>query len=194
MKHAILRVAGTFGSGKTTAVRDFHANYPTEEMTDLNSNKALGYRTEVPVLGVPLFTIGSYRNVCGGCDAIPTQEDAGTRILKAHTFGHVLYEGALVSASGLNGTVCRMTEPTGCTIYAFLDTPMEKCIERVKARRAAKGNEKEFDPDNLVKKFDSVVSTYKALKKNGNRVHLIDHENIHDALLNILLEFGHGKT
>ena len=83
-----------------------------------------------------------------------TQQLIADRIMQAHPYGHVMYEGALVSASGLGGKVTQATEETGCTVYAFLDTPENLCIERVKQRRLNAGNEKEFNPKNLIDKFN----------------------------------------
>jgi hypothetical protein len=188
MKRVILRVAGTFGSGKTTAARRF-LDYPH---VAVGSPKVKGYRIDASSDGVqePIFLLGSYHNTCGGCDGIPTQDEIADRILKAHPLGHVLYEGALVAASGLNGAVTKAIHNTKCDVYTFLDTPQDLCIERVKIRRVAAGNEKPFDPINLVRKFESVVACYKNLRAEGTYdVRLIDHTNIHPQLINIFREF-----
>ena len=190
MKHVILRVAGTFGSGKTTAVREFINSYPCKTLNSA-AGKILGYRIDLSEAGVkmPLFVIGKYDNTCGGTDAISTQAEIAERIMKAHPHGHVIYEGALVSGAGLAGQVTQAIRETGCDVYTFLDTPMDVCIERVKGRRKAAGNEKEFNPKNLVLKFDSVVSTYKTFKREGLNTHLLDYKNINPALLAIIKEF-----
>ena len=189
MKHVILRVAGTFGSGKTTAMRSFFG-YPNQVL--MSGGRIAGYRVDASQVGVqqPIFIVGKYDNTCGGTDAIKTQAEIAEKILKAHPLGHVLYEGALVSASGLAGQVTQAVHPTGCDVYAFLDTPQELCIERVKGRRLAAGNEKEFNPANLIDKFESVVNCYKNLRKAGGYdVRLIDHRDPHPALLEIIREY-----
>lgn len=188
MKHAILRIAGTFGSGKTTAMRGFF-NYPTEIL--MSGSKIAGYKVDASTVGItqPLFVVGKYDNTCGGTDAIKTQADIAERILKAHPHGHVLYEGALVSASGLGGAVTQAVHPTGCDVYAFLDTPKHLCITRVIGRRMEAGNQKEFDPKNLIQKFDSVVACYKNLRAADYDVRLIDFLDPHPALLNIIREY-----
>jgi len=193
MKHVILRVAGTFGSGKTTAVREFLNSYPCETLNN-SSGKILGYCLNLSEAGVnaPLFVIGKYDNTCGGTDAISTQAEIAERIMKAHPHGHVIYEGALVSGAGLAGQVTQAIRETGCDVYTFLDTPMEVCIERVKGRRKAAGNDKEFNPKNLVLKFDSVVSTYKTFKREGLNTHLLDHTNVNPALLALIKEFDNA--
>lgn len=193
MKHVILRVAGTFGSGKTTSVREFINGYPCEVLNS-PTGKILGYRLDLSEAGVnaPMFVIGKYDNTCGGTDAISTQAEIAERIMKAHPHGHVIYEGALVSGAGLAGQVTQAIRETGCDVYVFLDTPMDVCIERVKGRRKAAGNDKEFNPKNLVLKFDSVVSTYKTFKREGLNTHLVDYQNINPALLAIIKEFDNA--
>jgi hypothetical protein len=189
MKHVILRIAGTFGSGKTTAMRSFF-DYPTEIL--MSGGKIAGYRVDLSGVGIraPAFVLGKYDNTCGGTDAIKTQAEIAEKILKAHPLGHVLYEGALVSASGLGGQVTQAVQPTGCAVYAFLDTPQDLCIERVKGRRLAAGNEKEFDPKNLIDKFESVVNCYRNLRREGGYdVRLIDHTAPHGPLLDIIREY-----
>jgi len=188
MKHAILRVSGTFGSGKTTAARDF-LKYPHEALE--KGGKIQGYQIDASSAGIaaPIFLLGSYKNTCGGCDGIPTQAEIAERALKAHPHGHVLMEGALLSGSGMGGAVTIAVEPTGCGVYTFLNTPLEECITRVKIRRAAAGNEKPFDPKNLIKKFESVVDCYHNMKRAGCDTRLVDYTDIHQPLLNILKEF-----
>ena len=189
MKHIILRIAGTFGSGKTTAMRGFF-NYPHTVL--MSGKKIAGYKVDASSVGItqPIFVVGKYDNTCGGTDAIKTQAEIAEKILKAHPLGHVLYEGALVSASGLAGQVTQAVHPTGCDVYAFLDTPQDLCIERVRGRRLVAGNEKEFDPKNLIDKFESVVNCYKNLRKEGTfDTRLIDHTDPHPQLVEIIKEF-----
>lgn len=190
MKHVILRIAGTFGSGKTTAVRTFLTSYPVEIL--MSGAKIAGYRLDLSEAGIktPLYVVGKYDNVCGGTDAISTQQEIAEKVLKAHQLGHVLYEGALVSASGLGGAVTQAIHPTGCDVYAFLNTPQELCVERVIGRRAAAGNEKEFNPKNLVQKFESVVACYKNLRAAGGYdTRILDYKNPHPQLLSIIKEY-----
>lgn len=194
MKNCILRVSGTFGSGKTTAAREF-LKYPYQELRTKGSAKITGYRIDASSVGIntPIFLLGSYLNVCGGVDGIPTQAEIAERALKAHPHGHVLMEGALLSGSGMGGAVTQAVEPTGCGVYTFLTTPLEECITRVKIRRATAGNEKPFDPKNLIKKFESVVDCYKNMKAAGCDTRLIDYTDIHQPLLDILKEFENAE-
>jgi hypothetical protein len=74
----------------------------------------------------------------------------------------------------------------------FLNTPQDVCIERVIGRRKAAGNDKEFNPKNLILKFASVVSTYKTFKREGLNTHLVDYTNINPALMDIIREFDNA--
>jgi hypothetical protein len=189
MTNCILRVSGTFGSGKTTVVREFLTAYPSQALHRSGQTKVMGYEVRVPRLGA-VFVIGSYHNTCGGCDGIPTQEEIVERILKAAPLGHVIYEGALISASGLAGAVTRAVHPVGGDVYAFLDTPLDLCIERVKIRRVRAGNTKSFDPKNLIQKFNSVANCRKNLLAEGTYdIRVLDHTNPHPQMLEILTEF-----
>jgi len=186
MRNVILRVSGTFGSGKTTAVRQF-LDYEAQTLT--SGGKIAGYRASAPTLRNPIYVIGKYDNVCGGTDSIKTQAEIAQRILKAHPLGHVLYEGALVSCSGLGGQVTQAVHPTGCSVYAFINTPLDLCIERVEQRRLAAGNEKPLDPKNLIQKFNAVLNCYRNLRAAGYDVRLIDYTDPHPQLVSIFEEF-----
>tara|TARA_R100000908_G_C3733798_1_gene132328 strand:+ start:601 stop:1188 length:588 start_codon:yes stop_codon:yes gene_type:complete len=193
MSNIILRICGTFGSGKTTAVRKFLEDYPNETLHV--EKKIAGYKLDLKSEDItrPVFVIGKYDNVCGGTDSMSTQQLIADRIMQAHPHGHVMYEGALVSASGLGGKVTQATEETGCTVYAFLDTPEDLCIERVKQRRLNAGNEKEFNPKNLIDKFKSVANCKKNLLAAKCAVTDLDHTNTHPTLLNLIRNFDQGR-
>ena len=189
MKHVILRIAGTNGSGKTTAMREFLSTYPTQTL--LCGGVVAGYRLDLSDVGIaaPVLVVGRYETPSGGVDCIKTQAKIAERILEAHPLGHVLYEGAVISSCGPGGQVVRAVHPTGCDAYAFLDTPRDVCIERVKGRRLGVGNAKEFNPRNLISKFASVSRCYKNLQDGGYDVRVIDHRRIHSALLDIIREY-----
>ena len=189
MKHVILRIAGTNGSGKTTAMREFLKNYPSELLKC--GSEIVGYRLDLSEAGiaVPVFVVGKYETPCGGVDGIKTQAEIAERVLKAHALGHVLYEGAVISTCGPGGLVVRAVHPTGCDAYAFLDTPQDVCIERVKGRRLVAGNAKEFNPRNLIGKLKSVTLCCMNLLDGGYDVRLIDHRCAHAALLEVIMEY-----
>lgn len=185
----IINLRGTSGSGKTSVARGFMNNYPHETLRNAKG-KALGTRVDVTELQHPLFLVGKYDNTCGGMDTIETQELAAQRAIAAYGIGHVLCEGLLASGVGPGGTFPRMLiEAAGrAAVFAFLDTPLEVCIERVKARRAAAGNTKEFNTLNTERKFNQVVSSFQKYVEAQQSALWIDHTNAYAEVFNLLRE------
>lgn len=151
MKHQIVNIRGCNGSGKTTLVRRFLDRLPCEPLGG-KPGKPKGYRVDASAWGItqPVYVVGSYENTCGGTDGISTQEEIADRTVKAWAGGHVLVEGLLMSKSSAGGHVAPILQAHGA-IFGFLDTPWDVCLERVLARRAAAGNEKEFDPEKTMR-------------------------------------------
>jgi thymidylate kinase len=58
-------------------------------------------------------------------------------------------------------------------VTAYMDTPINVCVERVKKRRLEKGNEKELDPSNTISHYNATWETYKkfiAAKANVSKI------------------------
>jgi adenylate kinase family enzyme len=110
------------------------------------------------------------------CDRIATQEQTCRVVKLEATRGIVVFEGLLIS--GLYSRYVQLAAeiPTHHFIFAFLDTPLATCIERVLARRAAKGNTKPFDPNrSLIPKYRAVQAVRSKLLAAGKDVRDIDH-------------------
>lgn len=170
MKPVILNIKGTSGSGKTTLARKI-LSYPHEEIKGYkklrNSVKEVAdaYKVDMSQEGIelPVYVIGSYNNTCGGCDTINTQEEIVERVKKYYPSGHILIEGLLLSGTGKNGYVPRELSKTGALVIGWLNTPLDVCIERVKARRLAAGNTKPFDTTCTTRTYKSSYSSSLAL-------------------------------
>lgn len=156
----IIKIHGTSGSGKTTTVRNLMARSvisPTH-IWDVNGRRPEAYECCLPGVPTPVYVLGPYTAVCGGMDSI-SDDDEKIRLLNHYAgLGHVVYEGLL--ASEYYGRLGGTSEKWGDDhIFAFLDTPIEVCIERVKARRLARGNTKPLDEANTrnrVKKIEAL--------------------------------------
>lgn len=189
-KNVIVNIRGTSGSGKSTVALEFLNKFANEELTG-KDGKITGYRvnTEKAGLKYDLFILGRYTTQCGGLDMYPNQATAGERAVKAwESGGHVLAEGLLASAAGPKGTFPAAIQSTGAACFAVLDTPLDVCIERVRARRIAKGNEKPFNDKNTRYKHKQVLSAAKLLKKHDCDVRFIDHTNAFEEIMNIFRE------
>lgn len=162
----IVNLRGTHGSGKSTVVKkilDKYGSEPLESEQKRGGLKTLVYRVDLTPkdknLAKYLMVIGNYDNACGGCDGIQPYERIWPLVDKYGRIGyHVLFEGALVSSS--YGNIGRASEPYGDSfVFAFLDTPLETCLERILQRRVAKGNLKPLDPTNTEFKFHAVAKS-----------------------------------
>ena len=189
-KNVIVNIRGTSGSGKSTIAFEFLKRFPHEELTG-KDGKIKGYRLNTSSAGLEydIFILGKYTTVCGGLDACPTQAEAGELATKAHALGgHVLAEGLLASAAGPKGALTEAIHQTGSAVFAILDTPLQVCLDRVRSRRLAKGNEKPFNEKNTRDKYTQTHSTAKTLKKLGYDVRPIDHTKAFDDVMAIFQE------
>lgn len=184
MKNIICSLRGTSGSGKSTVAFTFLKNHPNEELKG-SDGKVKGYRIDAG-LKYPIYLLGKYTTACGGCDQIPEQQMAADRAIEAwKTGGHVLMEGLLASAAGPKGAVTKTIQETGAARFLIMDTPLDVCIERVKARRLARGDEREFNPKNTNDKWTQTMSTAKTLAGLGYDVRYIDHTHAYEDVMAI---------
>ena len=154
----ILNFRGTSGSGKTTVVRGLMAKYPTiTPLGEFPEKKPDGYECRPGVdkfnkILPNLYVVGSYKNTCGGCDGIKTQDEACARVRRYAALGDVLFEGLLISHIFGRYKLLdqEMKKEHGhTTIWAFLDTPLELCLDRIRARRDARAAAKGKEPKPL---------------------------------------------
>lgn len=181
----IVTLRGCSGAGKSTVVYTLMNTYPT---TILNGDdgKIEAYRLDIPQLNKPLVVIGRYTTPAGGCDTINKQAEICRRIRKYHNEqNHVLAEGLLMS--GGYGQVGAVSEEfPGQYIFATLDTPLDVCLERVKQRRAAKGNYEPLDPTNTKSKFDSTRNVMKRMLADPTKQAVwIDHTDAVNQVLGL---------
>jgi adenylate kinase family enzyme len=192
----ILSLRGTSGSGKTTVARKFITDYPTKTLPDPNSKKHWGYEVDLSSEGLKekLYVIGSYENTCGGTDGINTQEEIAERALAAHPRGHVLLEGLLLSKVGPNAITTKMLAPTNSYVAAYIDTPLQTCLDRVQARRLERGDERPFNPENTISAFKSTFAACKNLHELGTvKVVTIDHTDAFNQTLDVFKRGENGS-
>ena len=194
MTTKIVNLRGTSGSGKSTVAFTMLKNLPTEELNGADG-KVKGYRVDARTEGIeaPIYIIGKYTTACGGLDTVPTQLDAAERSVKAHSLGgHVLCEGLLCSAAGPKGALTIGIHATGEAVFAILDTPVEVCLDRVRARRLARGDERPLNEKNTRDKWTQTMSTAKALTLLEYDVRAIDYTNAYQEVMEIFRSAERG--
>lgn len=215
-RNMIVNIRGTSGSGKTHLVRELmaamtdvgsiqnggkvegyrgHLRYPDIETR-------AGLVEDVHTISI----LGKYETACGGCDTIKTQAEILGRVSSYSTIGSVVFEGLLISvifesyrqlASCWNTpyftmekhmvkALRRELETFPPFVFAFLDTPLNVCIDRVKARRLAAGNTKPLDETNTRAKWDTCRRVAEKFKEAGQPVVWLDYTDALSQLKVIL--------
>jgi uridine kinase len=181
---------GTNGSGKTFVARELLKQSEAEPYLFLGA-KIAAYKGKL--FDVPFYIIGSYATQCGGCDTIPKVALVADILRELMTNndmfnvytgpGIVFFEGLMISH--MLGTVGEMQKQLGKqhNVLAFLDTPLDLCVQRVMLRRAARGDERPFDPKNVIKDHPRVKSCMENAIRYEYRVQTVNHQ---DALNQVL--------
>ena len=168
----ILAIRGTNGSGKSTLMRQFMAQMKRTGRIAWDG-RVSGYRFTYHERTV--FVLGRYANDCGGLDSSFSYKGAANDVCDAirelAEYGDVITEGVVaISSYGVKRMIQLATNLAAQghrLILATLDTPEEVCIERVKSRRAARGNVKPFNPENLRCKLRSIHKDHDRLLAMG---------------------------
>jgi hypothetical protein len=187
MGNYVVGVRSTNGGGKSTTVRKFLTNFNAEPILN-EKGKVQDYVMKAqPGLDKDTYVLGPYLTDCGGCDAIKTQDEICDRIRKYAQLGNVLYEGLLVSGLFSRYNALADSMPEHKFIFAFLDTPLEKCIAQTLGRREAKGNTKPFDPlKTLEPKFRAIVASRQHLEDAGKDCRTLDHTRAYEVVVDWL--------
>jgi predicted kinase len=191
----VINIRGTHGSGKSTIVKAILDRYDcgSEPMKVEGEKKPQGYQVSSKAFG-KLFIVGPYETACGGCDAIQPFDKIFPRVEEYAQQGHVIFEGALVSTSGI-GRIKRCVELYGNNfVAAFMDTPLDVCLERIKKRREARGNTKPLNPKNTTNKWNCVQSSIKKIEAVGARTAIIDYRNAVPQILGMLINAHNASS
>jgi predicted kinase len=162
----LVKMHGTSGSGKSTIARELMEK---GEVIKLDH----AYEVKMPGLDKSLFVLGLYNSACGGCDTLT----AGQQIDLIHYYaprGHVFYEGLL--GSEYYGKLGEASERYGRKhVFAFIDTPIEVCIARVKHRRLEAGNNKPLNETNTRERVHKIQRLKMKLLMTKRHVVTVDH-------------------
>lgn len=184
----IINIRGTNGSGKTYLARQLIG--PNPQLVDLlwypsPTKKDPERKASVEGYGQPgeVVAIGSYKQGCGGMDTIPSfdLQQRGVRaaydwkrpqtdhlLTRSGRPEHIVCEGVLastVAGSWLN-FFCGFNKDE--VLIAYLDTPLEVCLERIRQRQiAAKGETREIKEDLVAAKIKSINATRKRFDEAG---------------------------
>ena len=189
-----IKIGGTSGSGKSTAVRALLERYKPEFFDEggkyrYYSGAEVILSKDLPPLN--LVVLGSYHNACGGMDGVSDTDMRLDMVRRFCVKGNlVVMEGLIIGGS--YGKLGELSEELGQKekwLYVFPDTPVEVCAQRVLERRAAKGNDAPFDPERtLAPKHKQVERLKKGLKERGLEVWAWNHTYKPSKIARKLLE------
>jgi hypothetical protein len=187
----VFDLRGTHGSGKSHLVHTLLRRYGNRPIL----GEAASPRREV--LGhyahrLGLAVVGPYTKVCGGCDAVRTQDEVCRRVrLFSQEYPRVMLEGILVAHT--YSRYLALARELGDYTFLFLDTPLEVCIARVKARRLDRGNTKPLDPRNVIRDHERVHNVLPgAFREAGLRVVTLDWQNATGQALEVIRNGSEG--
>jgi hypothetical protein len=168
-----MKIHGCSGAGKTTAVRQLMQRYSEIHPLRNAKGKIEAYQL-VGLTDKPIYVLGSYENNCGGMDTVGSAKQVMDLLDFYSKLGHVVFEGLLQSTYyGAMGT--HSLHWGQDYIYAFLDTPIEKCIMRVEDRRAAQGSTNKFNPQLTRDKHTTILRLRKKVAGMGHKTIDLDH-------------------
>lgn len=161
----IIQIRGTSGSGKSTVMR--------EVMNRLRGFPLAFKPVFVEGRKKPLYyfngsvsVLGHYESPCGGCDTIAGHETLYNLALERVKVGHVLAEGLLLSED-VKWT-SRLAAEEEVRII-FLSVPLETCLDRIRGRRAARGNDKPLNVGNTTRRVGVISRARERLEEAGVR-------------------------
>lgn len=167
----IVKIHGCSGAGKSTAVRSI-MNGNASSIIGANG-KIEAYRVHAATQN-GTYVLGSYENTCGGVDTMSGAPEVIKLLDKYAVLGNVLFEGLLQST--YYGKLGEHSKRYGDDyVYAFLDTPVELCLERVVARRAASGRNNKFNPQLTIDKHKTIDAIRRKLE-SVHRVVVLKHD------------------
>lgn len=180
MSHILVYLHGTNGSGKSTLARAVVAAAGGAWEYVPGVGKAGTTRT---YRGVAL--IGKYTSACGGIDGIQPYALVHDELLRHAIFPEARVFGESLVTPGLQ-TCKNFAAMFTRTVFILLDTPDTTCIQNVLKRRKAKGNTKEYSPDNLYRKARSARSWANNLEASGLEVHRLQYREAYALILELL--------
>lgn len=199
----ILNIRGTHGSGKTYISHKLMDTFKTTHAVEPEEVRGKRFRKDnVHRVGVfqDLSIVGRYQS---GMDGIFPQEIIEDMIAYWATRSkHIIWENIVVSANiGRWAELAQGLEHVNHSIWLFMDTPLQVCIDRVFARRAAAReqgfNHRQADSD---VKLDVLAGHWRRVRRAAARAKLegidvrwIDHTRSYEQAYNLLVLEGEWR-
>lgn len=178
----IITIRGTSGSGKSTLARRIMQHYPYGEPAWIDRRRNPLYyelrRVESAgnvQIGRTLRVLGHYATPAGGGDTLDGLDQISGLVQDAHDWGHdVLYEGLVVSSDFIR---VEAMHRSGLPVAVIgLATTLEECLDSIRARRKAAGNNAELNPKATQDKYRAVELMMTRFQKAGVPTFVLDRD------------------
>lgn len=190
----IINLRGTNGSGKSTiakAILERPDSYMSPVVlgayeTPKGKTRVVdGYKSVLNFGEHLIIVVGPYRTNCGGCDAIKTQDLVCDAVRRAVSIGqNVLFEGVIVST--LYDRYRKLSQELRALghgyIWAYLDTPLELCLQRIQLRNGGKPIKTSL----VENKVKAIRSTRHKAESAGEDVRTIHHDKAVEEVMSWL--------
>lgn len=177
----IIKILGPSGAGKTTVVRQLMlglqvGNAYASVGLVAKPSKVIGHGFRHPGVDKPIYVVGKYDTTgCGGVDTIDSAQKVMDDIDDWHKTHHIVYEGLLQST--YYGAMGKWSKQYGDDfIYLWLNTPLEVCMERLHARRAANGTKRPLNEQQARDKWETVKRAWERARTEGHCAEILDWE------------------
>lgn len=170
-----INIRGTSGSGKSHLVKEIMKLYDKKTPHfSQGRRQPIGYTLERKE-GSPLYVVGHYEELCGGCDTIigldPVYDEIEAALLD-HKID-VIFEGLIVCS---DVTRCIGLMEIADLLVIELDTPLNECLSNIQDRRYIRGDSRPVNPKHTIAKMDQLVPQRKRFEAAGVDFRLLDYK------------------
>ena len=165
----IINIRGTNGSGKSTVVRKLmeQAVCCVPIYGILGTRRPEAYRLTVDRCPRSVVVLGPYLADTGGCDCLGSYARILALFDKYRTTSHVVCEGVWLSDTW--GKLGKYFERHASeVVLVFLDTPLEECLRRLGARRAAAGTTCTLSSTKTQRRYQYVLNVRQRVEAAGH--------------------------
>ena len=168
--YRVVNLRGTNGSGKSTVAQAFIQGAPITQLEGCR-----GHRGPAGIV-----VLGPYSTPCGGMDRVSKTAEATGAVLGNCGAGPLLFEGVIIStvfstwlavSNKLRKVQERAGAPVEGLVWAYLNTPLEVCLERVAERNGGKA----VKTEQITSKWEGIVRQRRKAIDAGELVYDIDY-------------------
>lgn len=186
----IFSLRGPSGSGKTHTIYQLLGDHEPEPLMKPHFAKGTPKQPRAWRIG-NLYVIGRYSGAaCSGADGLYPLKDIVLPLIQHYArLGHVLIEGLVLSSAVSLWTEVAEEFP-GEVVLAFLDTPVDVCIQQVYKRNGGRP----IKEKQLISHHGTIGRQRARFAERGIRVENIDHTRAYEQVTELLRAGGWDAT